>query len=274
MKTASQKQLETKMEQAVDFNYKYYQEHGEFPPTSKDPYYRSAIRFFNGAENYRKQTLIRNGVSEDKVDEVLYGIKNKIMSKTELFNQALETFKKDGTLEYGSELVNHHYGTVFYIRMDVLKEMGYSVEDSLYEIKSQQLKEAIPLEEVLRPLIDYINETGEVPRSYEFEERGNIVRRFDKWEIAIDVAVEHIADPSVSIDDLFKKHRKKYIPKAETLEDIKWFIKTHNKLPKSSDIKNYRQVIRGFILWDNALDNALADLGYTREQREDFFRKR
>ncbi|AFQ30187.1 hypothetical protein P4493_06125 [Bacillus thuringiensis] len=274
MTQASSKQMEQKMQQALAFNYKYLQEHGDFPSTSEDPYYRSARRFFGGAEEYRRQVLLANGVPEEKVDEELFNIKHKMISKEELFKQSLENFKKTGVLRYGSELVNHHYGTVFYLRMDVLKEMGYSVEDSLYEIKNQQLKTAIPLKEVLEPLIEYIRNYDEIPRSDEMPERANIVKRFSKWDIAVRVAVAYIDDPSKTVEEWYKEKRDRYLPRVHFLDEIIDFIKKNDRLPKSDEVGNYRQVLKDFILWDNALDNALIIMGYDREERENFFKKK
>ncbi|MEC2463485.1 hypothetical protein P9X10_01040 [Bacillus cereus] len=271
---ASTKQMELKMQQALAFNYKYLQEHGDFPSTSEDPYYRSARRFFGGAEEYRRQVLLANGVTEDKVDEELYNIKHKMISKEELFQQALKQFKETGDMGYGSEIINHHYGSVFYLRMDILKELGYSIEDSLYEIKNQQLRTAIPLKDVIEPLITYIREYDEVPRSDEMPERANIVKRFNKWDTAIAVAVAYLHDPSKTVDEWYKEKRERYLPRIHFLEEIMEFIKTNDRLPKAEEVSNYRQVLKDFILFDNALDYALIELGYDRKQREDFFRKK
>lgn len=265
-------ELEEKMKEAVAFNYKFYVENKRFPKTTEDPYYRSARRYFDGAENYRKQVLIRNGFTEQEAEMELN--KNAI-SKEELFESALKMYKEQGVLWYGSELVDEYFGCLFYIRKAVLKELGYSDEDVLYEIKEQVTMSATPLKDVLQPLIQWIQEIGEVPRSYEFEERGTIVRRFGKWDIALNVAMEYLDEKNtLSIDELYRKHRDRYLPNVETLTPLKEFIVENNRLPKTSEIKDYIKINREYIIWDNALDEAMADLGYSMNKRMDLFRNR
>lgn len=264
-------ELEHKMQEAIDFSYDYYKKHGNFPKTSEDPFYRSAVRYFSSARNYRKQVLVHNGYTETEAEHELN--KNPI-SKQDLFNAALDLFKTKGKLWAGSDLVEDYFGCLFYIRKEVLESLGYSREDILYMIKEQTLQSATPLEEVLKPLEDYIRETGEFPRSYEFKDRGTIVRRFNRWEIALDVASEHIKDPSKSVDALYKSYRDPYFPDIRILDPVKTYIRSNKKLPKTGDIKNYHKIVREYILWDNALDEAMSDLGFDIEKRRDYFRKR
>lgn len=270
-KTLEKSTLENKMERAIEFTFEFYKENNRFPKTSEDPYYRSAIRYFKGARNYREQALMRNGLSKD---EAVYELDKKSQTREEVFNEALELYKKEGILWYGSDLVEDYFGCLYYIRKAILEELGYSKEDILYEIKAQNMKTSIPLEEVIAPLEDYIKSSGEVPRSSDLEERGNIIRRFERWETAVEVALEHIENPEISVEELYTKLRSPYLPNVETLEPIKDFIVKYDRLPKATEISNYRRIAREYILWDNALDEAMGDLRYSIEKRMELFRNR
>jgi hypothetical protein len=265
-------ELKEKMKKAIEFNYKFYKENKRFPKTNEDPYYRSARRYFNGAHNYRKQVLMQNGYSEEEAEQAIRN-QNEI-SKDELFEKAVTLFKTKGMLWFGSDAVDKHFGCLFYIRKAVLKELGYSDEDALYEIKAQMMQSSIPLKDVIKPLESYIREVGEIPRSYELQDRGNIVRRFGKWDTAVSVALEHLQHPEESVDELYKKYRDKYLPNIETLKPIKDFIVKEGRLPKTNEITDYHKIVREYILWDNALDVAMEDLGYSMEKRMELFRNR
>lgn len=264
-------ELEKKMQEALKFSYDFYVKNKRFPKTNEDPYYRSARRYFNGARNYRKQVLMHHGLTEEEAE---FELDKNPVSKEELFNKALNLYKTKGVLWYGSDLVDEYFGCLFYIRKLVLKKLGYSDEDALYKIKEQIMRSAIPLEEVIEPLESYIREVGDIPKSYELNERGNIVRRFGKWDIAVDVALEHLSNPDKSVEEIYKNHRPRYLPNVETLEPIIDYIKTYNKLPKSNDIKEYHKIVKEYILWDNALDVAMSELGYDEEKRMEMFRNR
>src|SRR5690606_18842221 len=146
-------ELKEKMKKALEFNYEFYIKNKRFPKTSEDHYYRSARRYFNGAYNYRKQVLMHHGLTDEEAE---YELNKNAISKDELFQKALTLFKDKGILWYGSDLVDEYFGCLFYIRKAVLKELGYSDEDLLYEIKAQIMNSAIPLEEVIEPLVSYI----------------------------------------------------------------------------------------------------------------------
>lgn len=265
-------ELEEKMKSAVAFNYNFYMENKRFPKTSEDPYYRSAIRYFKGADNYRKQVLIRSGLTEAEAE---YELNKNEITKEELLEDAIKLYKEEGELWWGSKYLEEYFGCLFYIRKEVLKRLGMSEEDILYEIKSQTMKTAIPLQDVIQPLVDYIKEVGEIPKSYEFKDRGNIVRRFGKWEIALDVAISYASSTNTkTVDELYKEKHDRYLPNVETLTPIKEFIEENGRLPKATEVKEYNKITREYILWDNALDQAMNDLGFSMEKRMELFRQR
>lgn len=264
-------ELEDKMQKAIEFNFNFYKENRRFPKTNEDPYYRSAIRYFKGARNYRRQVLVSNGLTEEQAEIEL---NRKSISKEELFEDALTLYKEKGILWYGSDLVDEYFGCLFYIRKAVLEEMGFSKGDLLYEIKAQIMKSSLPLEDVIEPLESYIKEVGEIPKSYDLTERGNIVKRFEKWDIAVEVALEHLENPDRSVEEIFAEKRDPYLPNVETLRPIIEFIEENKRLPKSVDIRDYRKITREYILWDNALDEAMEELGYDETKRIEMFRER
>ncbi|NFH40788.1 homing endonuclease associated repeat-containing protein [Clostridium sporogenes] len=194
---------------------------------------------------YKKEELLEYGYKKSYTDE-------------ELLQQIRDKYKELKRIPKVIEIKS--YGTIikrFGNWRKALELAGFNKE--IVKKKGVVRVKKYTDEELLQQIKDKVEELGRIPKAVEIKSYGTIIKRFESLSNALKLANfnENEIDEYCKV---YKKVVKRKVRTKYTNEDLlKEIIDKYNKtgkIPTSSEVENYVNIIRRFGTWHNALCKA------------------